>query len=110
MALMKANAFVINMGRGALTDEAGLAEALASGVIAGAGLETFEKDPLPTDSLLWDMPNVMISPHITPRLPDREERALEYVYQNIHAYCTEGKFVNRLTERDMYTKTKSGRA
>ena len=110
LALMKPTAFVINMARGALIDEIALAKALADGVIAGAGLDTFEKEPLPTDSPLWDLPNIIITPHMTPRLPDREERALEYVYQNIHAYRTGGRFVNRLTERDLYTKTGSGRA
>lgn len=104
LALMKKSAFLINMGRGGLVDEAALADALRDGVIAGAGLDTFEVEPLPADSPLWGMRNVMITPHITPQLPDREERMLSYVFENIRAYRGDGKFVNRVTERNMLTR------
>ncbi len=103
---MKPSAFVINMGRGELIDEPGMIEALQGGKIAGAGLDTFEVEPLPKENPLWDMENVLITPHITPRLPDREERAMDYVYQNIDAYRNEKPFVNRLTEEGIYTKGK----
>ncbi len=101
---MKSTAFLINMGRGSLVDEPALIEALKNGAIAGAGLDTFEKEPLPEASPLWDLPNVLITPHTTPALPDKQERAMSYLYQNIDAYRTDGHFVNRLTERDLYTK------
>lgn len=104
LALMKKSAFLINMGRGKLVDEAALCAALADGAIAGAGLDTFEVEPLPQDSPLWEMPNVIITPHITPQLPDREERMLSYVFENIRAYREGGRFVNRVTERNMLTK------
>jgi phosphoglycerate dehydrogenase-like enzyme len=103
---MKPSAFVINMGRGELIDEPVMIEALQNGKIAGAGLDTFEVEPLPTENPLWDMENVIITPHITPRLPDREERALEYVHQNIEAYRKGCGFVNRLSKRNIYTKDK----
>ncbi|MBU7595758.1 D-2-hydroxyacid dehydrogenase [Metabacillus halosaccharovorans] len=103
---MKPSSFVINMGRGELIDESVMIEALKHGKIAGAGLDTFEVEPLPNESPLWDMENVIITPHITPRLPDREERAMEYVYQNIEAYRKGSGFVNRLSQRNMYTKNK----
>lgn len=103
---MKPSAFVINMGRGELIDEPVMIEALQSGKIAGAGLDTFEVEPLPKESPLWDMENVLITPHITPRLPDREERALEYVYQNIEAYRKGSGFINRLTQNSIFTKGK----
>ena len=104
LALMKKSAFLINMGRGKLVDEAALCSALESGAIAGAGLDTFEVEPLPQESPLWGMQNVIITPHITPQLPDREERMLSYVFENIKAYREGGKFVNRVTERNMLTK------
>lgn len=100
---MKKTAFLINMGRGKLIDESALVHALQAGELAGAGLDTFETEPLPADSMLWNMPNVMITPHSTPALPDREERMLQYVYQNIHAYREGGKFINRLTEKNIFT-------
>jgi phosphoglycerate dehydrogenase-like enzyme len=104
---MKSTAFLINIGRGSLVDEPALIEVLTNGSIAGAGLDTFEKEPLPESSPLWTLPNVLITPHTTPALPDKEERAMSYLYQNINAFRTDGHFVNRLHERDLYTKQSS---
>ena len=101
---MKNTAYLINMGRGALVDEPEMIEALKTGVIAGAGLDTFEQEPLQEDSPLWDLPNVLITPHVTPQLPDREERMLSYVYQNLKAYREGGEFVNRVTPRNIFSK------
>lgn len=101
---MKDSAYLINMGRGALVDEPAMIEALKNGVIAGAGLDTFEQEPLPEDSPLWDLPNVLITPHVTPQLPDREERMLSYVYHNLKAYREGGEFVNRVTPRNIFSK------
>lgn len=103
LAAMKQSAFLINLGRGKLVDEPALVSALKAGEIAGAGLDTFEVEPLPPESELWDMPNVIITPHCTPALPDREERMLSYVFQNIQAYRSGGAFVNRLSEKNIYT-------
>ena len=61
---MKPSAFFINGGRGASVDEAALVEALKSGVIKGAGLDVFEKEPLPMNSELLTLPNVIALPHI----------------------------------------------
>ncbi len=60
---MKPNAVFVNIGRGATVDEAALVEALRDGVIAGAALDVFEVEPLPAESPLWRMPNVLVSPH-----------------------------------------------
>jgi len=56
-------AFLMNVGRGAVLDESALPEALANGWIRGAALDVFEREPLPADSPLWDLPGVVISPH-----------------------------------------------
>jgi phosphoglycerate dehydrogenase-like enzyme len=61
---MKRTAFLINIGRGALINEPDLIEALRSQQIAGAGLDVFEREPLPLDSPLWEMDNVVLTPHI----------------------------------------------
>ena len=81
-----------------------MVEALKNGEIAGAGLDTFEQEPLQSESPLWDLPNVLITPHITPQLPDKEDRMLSYVYENLKAYRGDGRFVNRVTAENIFTK------
>ncbi|GAP94446.1 D-2-hydroxyacid dehydrogenase [Leptolyngbya sp. NIES-2104] len=71
---MHSNAYLINIARGAVVDESALITALKEGWIAGAGLDTFETEPLPSNSPLWSLPNVFITPHCSgysPRIPDR---------------------------------------
>ncbi len=63
LALMREQAFLVNVGRGALIDETALVAALYAGEIGGAGLDVFETEPLPPSSRLWDMPNVIVTPH-----------------------------------------------
>ena len=62
---MRPSARLINVGRGALVAEADLVEALRAGRIAGAALDVFEDEPLPESSPLWDMPDVVVSPHMS---------------------------------------------
>jgi phosphoglycerate dehydrogenase-like enzyme len=62
-AAMRRTALFVNIGRGATVDEPALIDALRSGAIAGAALDVFDVEPLPADSPLWRMPNVLISPH-----------------------------------------------
>jgi phosphoglycerate dehydrogenase-like enzyme len=63
LAQMKSSGYLINIGRGAIVVLADLVEALRGGRIAGAALDVFETEPLPTDHPLWDFPNVIITPH-----------------------------------------------
>ena len=72
LGLMKQGSWVIAISRGGILDEDALLEALRSGHIAGAGLDVFAEEPLPADSPLWDLENVVISPHtghVTPEMP-----------------------------------------
>ena len=62
-AAMRSSAVFVNIGRGSTVDEPALIEALRGGVIAGAALDVFEVEPLPAESPLWRMPNVLVSPH-----------------------------------------------
>jgi phosphoglycerate dehydrogenase-like enzyme len=64
LARLPRGARFVNIGRGPTVVEADLVEALHSGALAGAALDVFEREPLPADSPLWDMPNVIVSPHI----------------------------------------------
>jgi len=70
LALMKPDACLINVGRGPLVDEPALAAALRDKKIGGAALDVFPKEPLPADSPLWDVPNLLITPH-TAALTDK---------------------------------------
>ena len=64
LAKMKPTARFYNLARGGVVDEAALVEALKAGTIAGAGLDVFDHEPLPSTSPLWAMPNVVITPHV----------------------------------------------
>ena len=63
LASMKPSAYLINVGRGAQVDEAALVDALRARRIAGAALDVFEREPLPSDSPLWELDNLLITPH-----------------------------------------------
>lgn len=63
IARLRPEALIVNVGRGATTDEGALVEALRQNRIAGAGMDVFETEPLPADSPFWSLPNVIISPH-----------------------------------------------
>jgi len=81
-AAMKPSAFFINIGRGETIDEAALLEALRTKSIAGAALDVFAQRPLPPDSPLWDMPNVVITPHIGGYVAEYEDYVIPIVVEN----------------------------
>jgi len=85
---MKPTAIVINVGRGPVIDEAALIRALQNKVIAGAALDVFEAEPLLESSPLWDMDNVLISPHCTDRTenPDWLDLSMRLFVANFHRY------------------------
>lgn len=103
-AAMKDTAYVINMARGPLIDQPALIEALRTGQIAGAGLDVTDPEPLPADSELWDLPNVLITPHMTPVLPDRTRRSIAIIAENARRYRNGEPLNNQLTERDIFTR------
>jgi phosphoglycerate dehydrogenase-like enzyme len=103
LGLMKPTAVLVNMARGAVIDEAALIDTMRAGRIAGAGLDTFEREPLPADSPLWDLPNVLITPHTTPQVPDRTGRSFEMISENIRRYRIGERMLNLLTPEDVYT-------
>lgn len=86
LRLMKPTAYLINVARGELVDEQGLCSALATGVIAGAGLDVFEQEPLPKRSPLWDLPNVMITPHNAGQSRRSQERVNALFRENLERY------------------------
>lgn len=104
--LLGPNGYLINMARGPVVDEAALTRALYEGRIAGAGLDTFEVEPLPAESTLWDAPHTLITPHVTPQVPDRTARSLDIICENIRRYQAGESLLNRLTPEDVYTASR----
>jgi len=81
--VMKPEAIVMNVGRGPVIDEAALTEALRSGRIRGAALDVFEVEPLPTESALWDMENVLISAHTADHTKDWMSDAADFFLEQL---------------------------
>src|SRR5437773_1171986 len=90
LALLGATAVLVNVGRGHLVDEPALIAALESGGIAGAALDVVEREPLPEDSPLWAMPNVLLTPHVSGLAPDYWGRAMVMFEDNLRRF-TEGR-------------------
>lgn len=83
---MKDNTIFINVGRGPTVNSSDLIEALNNGKLAYAGLDVFEEEPLPSHSPLWDMDNVLITPHISGIARHFKKRIFEIFYDNLQAY------------------------
>ena len=83
IAAMKTGAYIYNIGRGPIIDQAALVRALEDGRLGGAGLDVTDPEPLPEDSPLWDMPNVLITAHTSGSSPVYWERASEIVIENV---------------------------
>jgi len=84
---MKKSAVLINIGRGAIVDLTDLTAALENGTIAGAALDVFETEPLPSGHALWSMPNVIITPHVAAASPRIAERHLATLLENIRLFA-----------------------
>jgi phosphoglycerate dehydrogenase-like enzyme len=83
---MKPTAFLINIARGPIVDEGALVDALKRGRIAGAALDVFQREPLPEDSELWDLPQVLITPHHSSASEHSRARQAELFSENLERY------------------------
>lgn len=84
---LRTDAVVINVGRGDVLDEDALAMALGEGRIRGAGLDVFAREPLPSDSPLWSLPNVLITPHVSATTDRFWRREVDLIVRNLHRYA-----------------------
>jgi phosphoglycerate dehydrogenase-like enzyme len=99
---MKSTAYLVNISRGAVVDEAVLIQALQEGWIAGAGLDVFEQEPLPADSPLWNLENALISPHVAGFTPRYDERAVALFAQNLARYTADEPLLNMVDKTRGY--------
>jgi D-3-phosphoglycerate dehydrogenase len=83
LKLMKPSAYLINTARGGIVEEAALYDALKSGKLAGAGLDVFEQEPPPVGHSLFELPNVIIAPHVAGVTHEAVERMSEQTARNI---------------------------
>ena len=86
LAAMKPTGYLINVGRGPQVDEAALADALRTHRIAGAALDVFEREPLPADSPLWSLENLLITPHTAGLTDKLWHRHYDLFSNNLHRY------------------------
>ena len=99
---MKPTAYLINIARGGVVDEEALIRALEENWIAGAGLDVFVTEPLPPDSKLWELPNVILSPHISGGLEDYAAQATELFLKNLSRYLNGEKLLNIVDKKKGY--------
>jgi phosphoglycerate dehydrogenase-like enzyme len=92
---MKPGAVLVNIARGGVVDEPALIRALQEGWIAGAALDVFEDEPLPPESPLWDMRNVIISPHVAGFTPHYHERVMGIFSENLRRFLSGQPLLNR---------------
>jgi phosphoglycerate dehydrogenase-like enzyme len=94
LALLPSRAWLVNVGRGTTVDEDALADALRANSIAGAALDVFRTEPLPASSPLWDLPNVIITPHTA---GGRPRAAAALFTENLAAYRAGRPLRNEIT-------------
>jgi phosphoglycerate dehydrogenase-like enzyme len=93
---MKETAMLINIARGAIVDEKALITALSQGKIGGAALDVFEEEPLPSSSPLWQMDNVIISPHVSGNTSNYHDKAADLFVANLQRYLGKKPLYNQL--------------
>jgi D-2-hydroxyacid dehydrogenase (NADP+) len=93
---MRTDAYLVNVARGAVVDQAALVEALDRGDVAGAGLDVFETEPLPPESSLWDREEVIVTPHAAGINDEYYERVATIVRENLRRIAAGESLTNRV--------------
>lgn len=97
---MKKGSFLYNIGRGTTVDQDALVEMLFTGHLAGAGLDVFEEEPLPKESPLWGMSNVIITPHTGGSSPHEDERVAAVFLENLRRFAR-GEPLKNVVDHDV---------
>jgi phosphoglycerate dehydrogenase-like enzyme len=95
LASMKPTAYLVDVSRGGVINHQALIPALRDRKLAGAALDVFPEEPLPSDNPLWKLPNVMITPHISGNTPHYDERAVRLFSENLQRYLARLPLYNR---------------
>ncbi len=98
LAAMRPSAYLVNLARGGIVDEAALGDALAAGRLAGAAFDVFEREPLPKESPLWDAPNLWVTPHVAGGFPELLDVSIGLFAENV-ARIERGEDVRSRVER-----------
>lgn len=101
-AEMPSHAVLVNVARGQVVDESAMIDALNSGRLSGAVLDVFEKEPLPDSSPLWDMSNVLVSPHSASTLADENARIVDLFVDNLARYLAGDELLNVYARDNQY--------
>jgi D-2-hydroxyacid dehydrogenase (NADP+) len=102
LGLMRPGAYLCNVSRGAIIDEAALIAALRAGKLAGAGLDVFEEEPLPAQSPLWDLDNVILTPHMAGVTPLYYQRTAALFADNLERFLAGRPLANRFDPQRGY--------
>ena len=98
-AALPPGARVLNVARGEVIDEPAMIAALRSGALAGAYLDVFVEEPLPPSSPLWDLPNVIVTPHNSASSTGNVARALDIFLRNLERWVRDKPLENEVSER-----------
>lgn len=99
---MKPSAYLVDVSRGGVVDHGALVEALNEKRLAGAALDVYPVEPLPESSPLWNMPNVILSPHVAGASEKYYERAADLFIENLHRYRAGRPLLNLYDPERMY--------
>lgn len=102
IGLIKPGATLVNIGRGAVVDEGALVAALREGRLGGAALDVFATEPLAEDSVLWELPNVLVSPHTAALSLRENERIVSLFVENLRRYLLGDELINRVDPELLY--------
>jgi phosphoglycerate dehydrogenase-like enzyme len=102
LAVMKPDAFLVNLGRGGVVNQSAMLTALQERRLGGAALDVFTEEPLPASSPLWHLPNVIVTPHIAGISPFYRDRALRLFTENLRRYLNGQTLLNQVDPQKGY--------
>ena len=100
--VMKTSSYIINIGRGSLINENHLIRAIENNDISGAALDVFAKEPLPPDSKLWTLENLILFPHLASTTYDENERIVNLFCKNIELFLNNKPLINQFNKEALY--------